>query len=155
MGKRGKAQSKKYVKNTKTSSRYEHNAFSSDDMDDEIDAFHKKRDIVPLDVNGDAGESDEDDELPIFDFKLQSSDDEAPKEEEELALQIQREKAKSLTMEDYDLVDISEDKDNEKMTLKDASYKGKREIKSLDRDIAFRVEDLNALSKEEQMNIVY
>jgi len=35
-----------------------------------------------------------------------------------LALQIQREKAKSLTMEDYDLVDISEDKDNEKLTLK-------------------------------------
>ena len=50
-------------------------------------------------------------------FKLQSSDDEAPKEEEELALQIQREKAKSYTMEDYGLVDISEDKDNEKLTL--------------------------------------
>jgi len=35
-----------------------------------------------------------------------------------LALQIQREKAKSLTMEDYDLVDLSGDKDNEKLTLK-------------------------------------
>lgn len=35
-----------------------------------------------------------------------------------MALQIQREKAKSLTMEDYDLVDISEDNDNEKLTLK-------------------------------------
>lgn len=53
-----------------------------------------------------------------FCFKLQSSDDEAPKEEEELALQVQREKAKSLTMEDYDLVDLSGDKDNEKLTLK-------------------------------------
>ncbi|TKY59141.1 Something about silencing protein 10 [Spatholobus suberectus] len=70
-------------------------------------------------------------------------------------LQIQREKAKSLTMEDYDLVDISEDKDNEKLTLKDASDKGNEAIKSLDRDIIFSVDELNALSKEEQMNVLY
>ncbi|XP_057437680.1 protein THALLO [Lotus japonicus] len=234
MGKKGgKSHSKKDITNAKTSSRSKHDSFSSDDMDDEIDAFHKHRDIVPLDVNDDFGESDEDDELPIFDSKdidndededeedgdddeydddddpndnvakiirqrnflrakfgggedetqddddgdeeddkhilggrrsahgadihnieLLSSDDEAPKEEEEIAMQIQREKARSLTMEDYDL-DISEDKVKDKSTLKDASDKGNREMKSPDRDITFKAEDLNALSKEEQMNLVY
>lgn len=238
MGKKGGSRSyqKKDVKNSKTSSRYDRDAYSSDDMDDEIDTFHKQRDIVPLDINDDAEVSDEDEELPIFDvkdvdededdddedkddedddydedddgnddlakmirqkkylrakfgggddempddddedeedyrltlggkkfshgaenrnFEIQSSDDEAPREEEELALQIQREKAKSLTMEDYDLVDISEDKDNEKLTLKDMSDKGNKAIKSLDRDVIFSVDELNALSKEEQMNVLY
>lgn len=56
--------------------------------------------------------------IVTFWFKMQSSDDEAPKEEEELALQMQREKAKSLTMEDYGLVDISGDKDNDNLTSK-------------------------------------
>ncbi|KAK7319816.1 hypothetical protein RJT34_04544 [Clitoria ternatea] len=233
MGKKGGSRyQKKDVKNAKTSSPYKRHAFSADDMDDEIDTFHKQRDIVPLDINDDAGESDDDEELPIFDvkdvdededddddddgddddddahgntdvakmirqrkylrakfggedemndddeedeeeykltlggkkfshgaenrnFEIQSSDDEAPKEEEELALQIQREKAKSLTMEDYDLRDVCEDNDNEKLTLKDASDKGNEAIKSLDRDKIFNIDDLNAMSKEEQMNVLY
>ncbi|KAL9327459.1 hypothetical protein ACSQ67_008104 [Phaseolus vulgaris] len=199
MGKKGgRSYQKKEVKNSKTSSQYKHDTYSSDDMDDEIDTFHKQRDIVPLNINDGTEESDEDEELPIFDvkvlvtfgegddtiddadededeegykltlggkifshgaenrnFELQSSDDEAPKEEEELALQVQREKAKSLTMEDYDLVDLSGDKDNEKLTLKEASNKGNEAIKPLDGDIIFSVDELNALSKEEQMNVLY
>ena len=51
-------------------------------------------------------------------FKLQSSDDEAPKEEEELALQIQREKVKSYTLDDYELEDIFELNDDGKIILK-------------------------------------
>ncbi|KAK7345970.1 hypothetical protein VNO80_20483 [Phaseolus coccineus] len=238
MGKKGgRSYQKKEVKNSKTSSQYKHDTYSSDDMDDEIDTFHKQRDIVPLNINDGTEESDEDEELPIFDvkdvdeddekdddddddedddddddddgngllakmirqrkylrskfgegddaiddadededeegykltlggkifshgaenrnFELQSSDDEAPKEEEELALQVQREKAKSLTMEDYDLVDLSGDKDNEKLTLKEASNKENEAIKPLDEDIIFSVDELNALSKEEQMNVLY
>jgi hypothetical protein len=31
---------------------------------------HKQRDVVPLDVNGSVGESDEDDALPVFDLKV-------------------------------------------------------------------------------------
>ncbi|WVZ26128.1 hypothetical protein V8G54_004672 [Vigna mungo] len=277
MGKKGgRSYQKKEGKNSKISSQHKRDAYSSDDMDDEIDTFHKQRDIVPLNINDGTEESDEDEELPIFDvkdvdeddeddddddeeddydeeddddedeeddgndnlakmirqrkflrskfgggddtiddgdedededgykltlggkkfshgaenrnFELQSSDDEAPKEEEELALQIQREKAKSLTMEDYDLVDLSEDKDNGKLTLKvsaadyliekhnggrknreiqhlvkaymisdykhqEASDKGNEAMKPLDRDIIFSVDELNSLTKEEQMNV--
>ncbi|XP_019424248.1 PREDICTED: something about silencing protein 10 isoform X2 [Lupinus angustifolius] len=225
----GKKEGKSHQK--KKQDKYSYDQDALDNMDDEIDAFHKQRDIVPLDVNDEDGDSDEDDELPIFDikddeedddddedddneddddanddvakmirqrkflrakfgegddeiqddddeddeeddnkltfggkrfshgaenrnFEIQSSDDEAPKEEEELALQIQREKARSLTMEDYDLGDISVDKDNEKFTSKDASDKDKGAIESPDRDMTFKLEDLNALSKEEQLNIL-
>ncbi|CAK8577573.1 unnamed protein product [Lathyrus sativus] len=237
MGKRGgKNYQKKDVTNATTSSRRNLHVFSTQDMDDEIDAFHKQRDIVPLDINADS-ESDEDDEIPIFDskdidnddsdddeeeeeddedddddvedeydgndkgyiaklirqkkyleskhggdedgmqdddedegdiktitggrkyshgaenrnFELQASDDEAPKEEEKIATDMQREKAKGLTMEDFGLWDI----DNDNLTSKDATDKGNRVIKPLDRDGTFKAEDLNALSKEEQMNVLH
>ena len=31
---------------------------------------HKQRDLVPLDVNGGTDDSDEDDEVPVFDFEV-------------------------------------------------------------------------------------
>lgn len=50
-------------------------------------------------------------------FQLQDSDDEAPKEEEKIATDMQREKAKGLTMEDFGLGDI----DNDNLTSKVSS----------------------------------
>ena len=44
----------------------EKTSFGADDMDDEIDAFHKQRDMIPIDTNDD---SDEYGELPVYDFK--------------------------------------------------------------------------------------
>ncbi|WJX44316.1 hypothetical protein P8452_31306 [Trifolium repens] len=229
MGKKGgKSYQKKDVKNATTTSRRDRHVFSTEDMDDEIDAFHKQRDIVPLDINADSGESDEDDEIPIFEskdidneetdeeeeeddddeyddvdddgksfmsklirqkkfldselggdedvsqddddeddeglkstiggrkykhgaenlnFEQQASDDEDAKEEEKIAKQIQRKRTTFFTEEEYELADIREDKY--------AKDKGNKEIKSLDSNATFKVEDLSAMSKEEQMNVLY
>ncbi|KAI3747270.1 hypothetical protein L6452_09724 [Arctium lappa] len=44
-------------------------------MDDEIDVFHKQRDIVPLDLDDDIGESDEDNEQHVFQIEDGSDED--------------------------------------------------------------------------------
>lgn len=54
-------------------------------------------------------------------MKIQSSDDEGPAMEEEEALKLQRQKAKSMSIEDFGLEDIDEDEsgesDREELTL--------------------------------------
>ncbi|KAK3221071.1 hypothetical protein Dsin_015041 [Dipteronia sinensis] len=237
MGKRGSGQ-KKGSKNPSTSKRRPRDQHvNPQDMDDEIDAFHKMRDVVPLDINADVGDSDEDNDHPVFDFQdkdddddddnddiddaqdtgmaakivrqqkflqekfggvedemhdddedddekekkalwggmknqyyygdnrdfeLKSSDDESLAEEEEEVLKMQKERAKTLEMEDFGLQDVS-DSDRE-LTLEEISAKGKSTRKSPPRketedDIGTTYEevkkDLNALSKEEQMDVVY
>ncbi|KAJ8476015.1 hypothetical protein OPV22_019742 [Ensete ventricosum] len=220
--------------------------FEEDDIDDEIDAFHKQRDVVPLDVHGES--EDEDLMEPVFDFEgideddsdnsrsdddgedsdgvnenikdkgfaakiarqakylrqkfggdddemddheeeeeeerkaiwgrrkslyynadnidyeLQSSDEDLPMEEEAEVLKIQREKAKSLSMEDFGLVNNEQDESDsdrqndmhqdalvEKTAMgrsavdDDNSYENYEEIKK----------DFTDLTKEEQMDVVY
>ncbi|KAK4422026.1 Something about silencing protein 10 [Sesamum alatum] len=59
--------------------------FDSDDedmMNDEIDVFHKNRDVVPLDMNEDVEETDEDAEQPVFDFEDGKGEDEDDEEED-------------------------------------------------------------------------
>ncbi|KAJ8551846.1 hypothetical protein K7X08_028289 [Anisodus acutangulus] len=59
--------------------------FNEDDdmMNDAIDAFHEKRDIIPLNVNEDSAESDEDNEHPVYDLKEEEDEDDDEDEEDE------------------------------------------------------------------------
>ena len=50
-------------------------------------------------------------------MKLQSSDEEQPAEEEAEVLRLQKEKAKSLSMEDFGLEDFSQDESDGEPTL--------------------------------------
>ncbi|XP_043724321.1 something about silencing protein 10-like isoform X2 [Telopea speciosissima] len=233
MGKGPKRQ-KKDIKNPKEKTRDEY--FPEEDMDDEVDAFHKQRDVVPLDVgvDEDFGASDDDDEQPVFDFEdndddddddtqltglaakiarqqrflrqriggvedelhddvededekkavwgrwkdlyynadnadyeLQSSDEDLPAEEEAEVLRLQKEKAKSLSMEDFGLEDAEQDEsdsDAEPKVLEDILFKGRssakpRANKEAEDDTGTAYEevkkDINALSREEQMDVVY
>ncbi|KAI6695992.1 hypothetical protein NL676_023702 [Syzygium grande] len=227
MGKRPRSQ-KKETRGSKRRAFDEDVA--SEDMDDEIDAFHKHRDVVPLNIHSDAGESDDDNEEPVFDFKDEddeeededddaqltglaakiarqqkflrtkiggvedemhneeeedednkavwgrskrqyydadeatSSDEEIPAEEEAEVLRLQREKAKSLSMEDFGLEDISPDEATVEPTLGEIMVGGTGKFESAIRegtgdDVVAAFEevkkDLNALSKEEQMDVVY
>lgn len=57
------------------------------------------------------------DYLSLFVLKATSSDEELLAEEEAEVLRMQREKAKSLSMEDFGLEDISEDESDRELTL--------------------------------------
>ncbi|XP_047256210.1 something about silencing protein 10 [Capsicum annuum] len=61
----------KFKKENSSSKKLKIDFFNKDDdmMNDAIDAFHEKRDIIPLDVTEDSAESDEDNEHPVYDLK--------------------------------------------------------------------------------------
>lgn len=98
------------------------------------------------------------------DYEPQSSDDEDAAEEEAEVLKLQSEKAKVLSMEDFGLEDASQDETDREPTFEEILGHGKATSKSsLDKGIkyedglAYEVveKDLNSLTKEEQMDIVY
>ncbi|KAF5768794.1 putative sas10 domain-containing protein [Helianthus annuus] len=56
--------------------------FSDSDLDDDIDVFHKQRDVVPLDLDNDVGDSDEDNDQHVFELEDDSDDDEDEDEDD-------------------------------------------------------------------------
>ncbi|KAM7279113.1 hypothetical protein ACFE04_006247 [Oxalis oulophora] len=69
MGKKGKSDEVKFKRNPK---RNNNNINNHEDIDDdEIDTFHKQRDFVPLDINGESDDSDDD--QPVLDLKYHTS----------------------------------------------------------------------------------
>ncbi|KAK3035507.1 hypothetical protein RJ639_033966, partial [Escallonia herrerae] len=99
---------------------------------------------------------------PNVDFEIQSSDEELLEEEAEV-LRLQKEQAKLYSMEDYGLEDESQEESDEEPTLEEI-VKRKTTLKAPtvkealdDAGTAFEEvkKDLNALSKEEQMDVVY
>ncbi|XP_047316606.1 something about silencing protein 10 isoform X2 [Impatiens glandulifera] len=98
------------------------------------------------------------------DYEIQSSDEELHDEEEEV-LRLQREKVKSLSAEDFGLEHVSEDENEKEPTMEEilvggvkAKAKALKEKEAFDNDdMAYEEveKDLNALSKEEKMEVVY
>ncbi|XP_042403091.1 something about silencing protein 10-like [Zingiber officinale] len=98
------------------------------------------------------------------DYELQSSDEDFPIEEEAEVLKIQREKAKSLLMEDFGLENYEEDNTNydkqnktfqEDFVRKAAIMKSGFEENDPFRSFEEIKKDITSLSKEEQMDIVH
>ncbi|XP_073147871.1 protein THALLO isoform X2 [Henckelia pumila] len=92
-----------------------------------------------------------------------STDDEDAAEEEAEVLKLQSEKAKALSMEDYGLGDTGQDLSDAEPTLEEISNLGKPALRPFDQvtkdetGLVYEIvkKDINALTKEEQMDVVY
>ncbi|XP_022743119.1 something about silencing protein 10-like isoform X2 [Durio zibethinus] len=182
MGKRGKS-FKKDKRNPKRRHR-DDDAVEAENVDDEIDVFARQHKLLRAKFGGvedemhgeEDDDEDEKEEMAPWggiksryyggdnrDFELHSSDDEAPMEEEDEVKEILKERAKNLSIEDFGFEDASEDETNRELTLEKISAKGKGGKLSLDSEEAVDdlatfekvKKDLNALSKEEQMDVVH
>ncbi|KAJ6878438.1 something about silencing protein 10-like [Populus alba x Populus x berolinensis] len=82
MAKKGRSQKKDgSSRSSKRKTRGEY--VDPQDMDDDIDSFHKQRDIIPLDVDGDVGELSDDEEEPIFDDEAINNDEDDDEDDDE------------------------------------------------------------------------
>ncbi|KAH6786561.1 hypothetical protein C2S52_006113 [Perilla frutescens var. hirtella] len=66
MGRKAGKYKKKEDKGPLKKKYFQFDSDNEDMMNDEIDAFHKNRDVVPLNINEDVEESDEDTEQPVL-----------------------------------------------------------------------------------------
>uniref|UniRef100_A0A1J3JPG3 Something about silencing protein 10 n=1 Tax=Noccaea caerulescens TaxID=107243 RepID=A0A1J3JPG3_NOCCA len=98
------------------------------------------------------------------DIELRSSDDEDLKEEEKEAKRLRAEQYAFITAADAGLEDDSEEESDRELTMEEISVKGKKGSKSItdkkekddkDTHIEEIKKDINSLSKEEQMDVVY
>lgn len=246
----GKSSNKRRRTPKASKMRVQDDTYLDKEIDDEIDAFHKQREMIPLDINKESEDSDDDVEEPVFDlegyqngdgdndsddddeknededmgdesfadvedkgftakiarqakylkekfggedemsdddeqyeerkvawgkkknlyysadnvdYELQSSDEDLPKEEEAEVLKLQREKAKTLAMEDFGLEasDFEENDFDGEKTFQDLGRKKvtpKPDAENVDLtidDYKERKKDFRALSKAEQMDFVY
>ncbi|XP_057778096.1 protein THALLO-like isoform X1 [Salvia miltiorrhiza] len=76
MGKKLKAGKKKEDNGRPKKNSIRFDSDNEDMMDDDIDVFHKKRNVIPLNINEDVEESDEDAEQPVLDFEDEDEEDE-------------------------------------------------------------------------------
>ncbi|KAM3702353.1 hypothetical protein ACJW31_04G020100 [Castanea mollissima] len=100
------------------------------------------------------------------DYEAQSSDDDGPLKEEGAVKKLQMQKAESYTIEDFglDVIEDCSDRSDRELTLEEmsAKRKGRKKypgIKEAFDDTGAAYEevkkDLSALSKEEQMDVLY
>ncbi|KAH6810066.1 hypothetical protein C2S51_027849 [Perilla frutescens var. frutescens] len=169
MGRKAGKYKKKEYKGLLKNKSIQFDSDNEDMMNDEIDAFHKNRDVVPLNINEDVGKSDEDTEQPVlgvtvellvFLFAITQRNmrglygdvederlDYADKEEQRRVVW-----GPKRCMYGADVVS-EEILDHGKPPSKASLDKGTEDEEGMTYEVIKK--DLNALTKEEQMDVVY
>eukprot|EP01018_Ginkgo_biloba_P034696 Gb_25856 [translate_table: standard] len=158
-GKRGR----KYVhKGRENSASNQVKSFTENDMDDDVDVFHKQLDKIPLDVANDPDTSDEEMEQPVFDLKGKTSDDSEDLESDDeeqltgLAAKIAKQ-AKFLKQKTGGAEDEMEEEVDEEVEEKKAAWgKGKKlyySADNVDYELQSSDEDLPAEEEAEVLRL--
>ncbi|KAF9670723.1 hypothetical protein SADUNF_Sadunf13G0098400 [Salix dunnii] len=97
-------------------------------MDDDIDSFHKQRDIIPLDVDADVGELSDDEEEPIFDDEAINNDEDEDSDDSQdkgLAAKIIKQQ-KFLRAKFGDFDDELQDEEEDEEAAQNIVWRGNR-----------------------------